>query len=145
MFVHRHLRGLHKQETIMTIQNKGTALITGASTGISAVYADRVAWRGCDLLLVVRNQDKLARLAQHTTDRTGGSVEVLAADMNDKAGLARVETTPKCDASITMLVNNASVGSHKPLLDSEVDAMDVMIALNVTALTRLTYAAAPVM
>lgn len=127
----------------MNTQNKGTALITGASTGIGAVYADRLARRGYDLILVARNQAKLDELAKRITDDTGRSVEVLAADLNDKHGIARVEQTLKNDASITLLVNNAGVGSHKPLLESDVDAMEDMISLNVTALTRLTYAAVP--
>jgi short-subunit dehydrogenase len=131
------------QGNVMTYQDKGTALITGASTGIGAVYADRLARRGYNLILVARNQEKLETLAKHLTDTTGRSVEVIFADLNDKASLSRVETVLKQDASITLLVNNAGVGSHKPLLESDVDAMDDMIALNVTALTRLTYAVAP--
>lgn len=127
----------------MSITNKGIALITGASTGIGAVYADRLARRGYDLILVARNQDKLAQLAQRIKGDTGRAVEVLAADLNDKGGIARVEAALKSNAGITLLVNNAGVGSHKPLLESDVDAMEEMIDLNVTALTRLTYAVAP--
>ncbi|TFW19590.1 SDR family NAD(P)-dependent oxidoreductase [Duganella callida] len=127
----------------MHTPSKGTALITGASTGIGAVYADRLARRGYDLILVARNVIKLGQLARRLTDGTGRNVEVIAADLNDKRDLARVEEVLKHDASITLLVNNAGVGSHKPLLESDVDAMEDMVSLNVTALTRLTYAAAP--
>jgi short-subunit dehydrogenase len=70
---------------------KGTALITGASTGIGAIYADRLAARGYDLILVARNKDKLQALAAQISDKTGRSVEVLAADLGDAADLARVE------------------------------------------------------
>jgi uncharacterized protein len=123
--------------------SKGTALITGASSGIGAVYADRLAKRGYDLILVARNRERLDDLAKRLNDDTGRTVRVVAADLNDKVDLARVETLLRTDAGITVLVNNAGVAAVTPLLDSNVDAMDDMITLNVRALTRLTYAAAP--
>jgi short-subunit dehydrogenase len=124
-------------------QHLGTALVTGASSGIGAVYAERLARRGYDLVLVARNRDRLATLAGRITNDTRRSVEILDADLNDRNALAAVEAKLKEDASITLLVNNAGVGTHTPLLDSDVDAMTRMIDLNVTALTRLTYAAVP--
>ena len=128
----------------MTIQaSKGTALITGASTGIGAVYADRLARRGYDLILVARNQERLRALASRLSNETGQAVETVAADLNDKADLARVEKVLRTDASITLLVNNAGVGGAAPLLDSDVNKMDELISLNIGALTRLTYAAVP--
>jgi uncharacterized protein len=122
---------------------KGTALVTGASTGIGAVYADRLAKRGYDLILVARNEARLNSLSARLTSDTGRSVKVLRADLNNKAELAKVEATLRDDPSITMLVNNAGIGAVTPLLNSDVEKMDDMIALNVTALTRLTFAAAP--
>jgi short-subunit dehydrogenase len=127
----------------MTTQNKGTALITGASSGIGAVYADRLARRGYDLIIVARNRSRLDALAKRLTSETKSSVEVLAADLNNKADLSRVEDALKKDSSITVLVNNAGIGTFAPLLDSNANKMEEMISLNVTALTRLTYAAAP--
>ncbi|AJY09195.1 SDR family oxidoreductase [Burkholderia dolosa] len=127
----------------MTETHRGTAVITGASSGIGAIYADRLARRGYDLILVARNRSRLAALAERITNDTQRSVEIVDADLNDRAALAAVEAKLKEDASITLLVNNAGVGTHAPLLDSDVDAMTRMIDLNVTALTRLTYAAAP--
>ena len=127
----------------MSTTTKGTALITGASSGIGAVYADRLAKRGYDLILVARNQDRLAALARRLSAETGRAVETIAADLNDKADLGRIEAVLKADATITLLVNNAGVGGAGPLLGSDVDKMDDMIQLNVRALTRLTYAAAP--
>ncbi len=123
--------------------DKGTALITGASSGIGAIYADRLARRGYDLILVARNDDRLRALATRLSDTTGRAVETIVADLIDIADLARVETVLRTDASITMLVNNAGVGSAKPLLVSDIGKMSDMIALNVGALTRLTYAAVP--
>jgi len=127
----------------MTEAHKGTALITGASSGIGAIYADRLARRGYDLVLVARNRERLAALSSRITTETRRSVEILDADLGDKAGLAAVDAKLKQDASITLLVNNAGVGTHTPLVDSDVDAMQRMIDLNVSALTRLTYAAVP--
>ncbi|TCG01787.1 SDR family oxidoreductase [Paraburkholderia strydomiana] len=127
----------------MTEAHKGTALITGASSGIGAIYADRLARRGYDLVLVARNRERLAALSSRITTETRRSVEIVDADLGDKAGLAAVEAKLKQDASITLLVNNAGVGTHTPLVDSDVDAMQRMIDLNVSALTRLTYAAVP--
>jgi short-subunit dehydrogenase len=131
------------QGETMATQNKGTALITGASSGIGAVYADRLAKRGYDLIIVARNRSKLDALAKRLTNETKRSVEVLAADLNDKADLARVEDALKKDSSITVLVNNAGIGTFAPLLDSDANKMEEMISLNITALTRLTYAVAP--
>jgi short-subunit dehydrogenase len=127
----------------MAQAHQGTALVTGASSGLGAVYADRLARRGYDLILVARNRDRLIALADRITNETHQSVEIIDADLNDRAALARVEAKLKQDASITLLVNNAGVGTHMRLLDSDVDAMTRMIDLNVTALTRLTYAAIP--
>ena len=123
--------------------NKGTVLITGASSGIGAVYADRLAKRGYDLILVARNGERLRTLASRLSDITGRAVEIVVADLIAADDLARVETTLRTDSSITMLVNNAGVGSAGPLLVSDVGKMSDMIALNVSAVTRLTYAAVP--
>jgi short-subunit dehydrogenase len=131
------------QESKMTNQFKGTALITGASSGIGAVYADRLARRGYDLILVARNKERLQALANRLSNDTGRAVEVFAADLGNKADLASVEERLRSDAGITALVNNAGIGRMAPLLNSDIDEMQTMIELNVTALTRLTYAAAP--
>lgn len=127
----------------MTTSHKGIAVVTGASSGIGAIYADRLARRGYDLILVARNQKKLDDVARRVADGTGRAVSVMAADLNDKADLKRVETLLATEPNITMLVNNAGIGSVAPLLEADVDTMERMIALNVTALTRLTYAAVP--
>ncbi len=122
---------------------KGTALVTGASTGIGAVYAERLAKRGYDLILVARNGDRLRTLADQLTTNTGRKVSSIVADLTNKAELARVEHVLRTDDSITLLVNNAGIGSVASILKDDVDDMEAMIELNITALTRLTYAVAP--
>jgi short-subunit dehydrogenase len=126
-----------------TNAHKGTALITGASSGIGAVYADRMARRGYDLILVARNTDRLTALARKLSDQTGRSVEIVTADLTDKSDLARVEQILRSDASITLLVNNAGAGATAPLLSSDIDKMEGMVALNVVGPMRLTHAVAP--
>lgn len=123
--------------------HKGTALVTGASAGIGAVYADRLAKRGYDLILVARNEARLAARSDRLVAQTGRAAAILPADLNDKGDLARIEGILRSDSRITMLVNNAGVGSVAQLLNATVDDMEEMIALNITALTCLTYAAAP--
>jgi short-subunit dehydrogenase len=124
-------------------ERNGYALITGASTGIGATYAERLARRGYDLILVARDRRRLEDVAARIQRDTGANVDVLPADLTSRADLARVEARLREDASITMLVNNAGVGATAPLVDSNVDEMSRMIALNVDVLTRLTYAAVP--
>jgi hypothetical protein len=85
----------------------GTALVTGASGGIGAVYADRLARRGHDLILVARNRARLEHLARRIAGETGRRVEILAADLGDPGGVAAVERVLRADPSVTMLVNNA--------------------------------------
>src|SRR5689334_7858592 len=106
---------------------KGTALVTGASTGIGAVYADRLAKRGYDLILVARNQSRLATLAHRLKSETGRTIETIVADLSDKADLARIETVLRTRHEITWLVNNAGVAATGPLVESDIEKMDEMI------------------
>src|SRR5471032_1188803 len=115
--------------------SKGTALITGASAGIGAVYADRLARRGYDLILVARNGARLNALASRLTADTGRSVNTIVADLNDKTALSTIERVLRDDQDITVLVNNAGVGSVASVLNGDVNEMEAMIDLNITALT----------
>jgi uncharacterized protein len=126
-----------------TAEIKGTALVTGASSGIGAIYADRLARRGYDLILVARNESRLASLARRLAGDTGRAVETVAADLTKAADLQRVERVLRTNADISLLVNNAGFGAAGPLLVSDVNKMEEMIRLNVTALMRLTYATVP--
>jgi hypothetical protein len=124
--------------------SKGVALVTGASSGIGAVYADRLARRGYDLLLVARDQARLEELAARLRGEAGVAVEVFKADLTSRADLLAVERRLREDASISLIVNNAGIGPDGPLVGADVDYLDRMIELNVTALNRLAIAAATV-
>lgn len=121
----------------------GTVLITGASSGIGAVYADRFARRGHDLILVARNQARLTGVASTLTQQYGVSVRTLAADLATEDGLAAVEAVIAQDDTITHLVNNAGFGSAAPLATADISEMQAMVAINVMAPMRLTYAIVP--
>jgi uncharacterized protein len=123
--------------------SKGTALVTGASRGIGAGYADRLTKRGYDLILVGRSEAPLKALAASLARASGRHITAIVADLNNKIDLAKVESKLREDLSITMLVNNAGTASVAPLLDADIEKMEEMITLNSIALTRLTYAAAP--
>ncbi|MCA0246798.1 MAG: SDR family oxidoreductase [Proteobacteria bacterium] len=118
-----------------------TALVTGASAGIGAAYAERLARRGHDLLLVARDEARLNELARRLHGETGRSVEVLAADLAAPPGLSRIEDRLRSDPSIAMLVNNAGVAVAGPMVGSDVERLAAMVALNVTAAMRLAHAA----
>jgi short-subunit dehydrogenase len=120
----------------------GVALITGASAGIGAVYADRLAHRGLDLVLVARDRAKLEILASRLRGETGRHVEVISADLTDPADLAAIEDR-LAKADIAVLVNNAGAANLLPLSEMTRERIDTMITLNVLALTRLTHAALP--
>ncbi|HEY9663667.1 MAG TPA: SDR family oxidoreductase, partial [Allocoleopsis sp.] len=111
--------------------------------GIGAVYADRLARRGYDLLLVARNQERLEYLAKAIAQNTGRNAEILVADLINPNDLRKVEQRLRDDPRVTLLVNNAGIGATAPLLNSNIDDMSQMITLNVEVLTRLTYAVVP--
>jgi short-subunit dehydrogenase len=119
---------------------KGTAVITGASTGIGAVYADRLAKRGYDLILVARSEEKLSEIAARLKS-TGRRIETIPADLTKAVDVQRIAERLRRDSKITALVNNAGIGSAGKLIDSNIDDLESMIYLNVTALTRLALAA----
>jgi short-subunit dehydrogenase len=122
-----------------------TALVTGASSGIGAVYADRLASRGYDLILVARRKDRLDALASKISATYGRKVEVIGADLANTDDLARIEKILATNPSITVLVNNAGLARLHPLAQSSNEDLSSQIALNITALTRLTHAVLPAM
>ncbi len=121
--------------------SKGTALVTGASTGIGAIYADRFAKRGYNLVLVARDQARLDELAARLRSETGADVEVLPADLALRIDRDKVEARLKRD-DIAVFINNAGMAVNGPTIDSDPDRLDAMIELNVVAASRLARVAA---
>ena len=119
---------------------KPKALITGASTGIGKVYAQRLAKRGYDLVLVARDK---ARLEQLATDlaKVGAASEVLVADLTQTGDVARVAQKLEGDDAISFFLNNAGIATVAPQLETSVATIEKLISLNVTAATRLALAA----
>jgi uncharacterized protein len=130
-------------EACMSTSSKGTALVTGASSGIGAVYADRLARGGYDLILVARDRARLDALAARLSEDTGRSVQVLTADLARPTDLAVVADVLRTNASITMLVNNAGIAMSGDLADADPDRLQRMIQLNVLAPSLLARAAIP--
>lgn len=118
-------------------------LITGASSGIGATYADRFAHRGHDLVLVARDEARLATLAARLREQTGVAIDILPADLTEPADLARVEARLRQDARIGILVNNAGAVGAGGFADPDLDAQQRLIGLNITAVTRLAGAVVP--
>lgn len=120
-----------------------TVLITGASSGIGATYADRFARRGHDLVLVARDKARLDALAARLRKDNGVAVDVLQADLTEPADLAALETRLRDDARIDILINNAGMAQSGSFAAQTAAGIDRLIALNTTALTRLAAAVAP--
>ena len=119
------------------------ALITGASTGIGALYADRLARRGYDVILVARDANRLSALASDITRRTGRSATAVAADLTDAADLVRIERLLRTDPRIDVLVNNAGTGLDGSIAETDAERLEHLVRLNVLAPTRLTAAIVP--
>ena len=124
------------------LQSQGTALVTGASSGIGAIYAQRLAARGFDLLLVARDLERLEAAASALRDAHGVQVEVLKADLTQKDDVLKLEQRLRSDSSISLLLNNAGVAADGLLANADLDQLERMIQLNITAVTRLASAAA---
>ena len=124
------------------MSGRPTALVTGASSGIGAALARRLADRGHELVLVARRQDRLEQLAKELDAQHGTATEVLAADLSTTDGLSRVEARLADDARpVDLLVNNAGFGTSGNFASLDVERQDEMIRLNVVAVVRLTHAA----
>lgn len=120
-----------------------TAVVTGASSGIGAIYADRLANRGYDVILVARRAGRLATLAERLTSSYGCKAEVFVADLEKDSDLVRVERRLSVSPHIQMLVNNAGLSRLAPFAKSPLEDSLSQIALNVVAPTRLTHAVLP--
>jgi len=129
----------------MNRTGKGTALITGASSGIGEVYARRLAVAGYDLLLTARRADRLELLAGDLRQAHGVAVEVFPADLADAESRGRLEQRVAEGPALAMLVNNAGYGTPGPLQRADADLLQGMIDVHLTATVRLCRAALPAM
>ena len=120
-----------------------SVLITGASSGIGATYAERFARRGHDLVLVARDKARLETLAAHVRQEYGVAVDVLQADLTQSSDLEVVEARLRDDSSIGILINNAGIAQSGGFLEQTAQSLTTIIALNTVALTRLASAIAP--
>jgi short-subunit dehydrogenase len=123
--------------------DKPTVLITGASTGIGAAYAERFARRGHDLVLVARNIARMEALADRLRQDTGVATDIIQADLTQPADLAAVETRLRDDVRIGVLVNNAGTAIGGSFIEQSTDDVARLVALNTTAPLRLASAIAP--
>ena len=123
------------------MSTSGTALITGASSGIGATYARRLAARGYDLILVARDTARLEQLAELLIQQHGIQVKVLTADLTAEPDVQRVEAELVNNAQITLLLNNAGMSVEGEFLEADISRINTMLTLNVITPTRLAQAA----
>ena len=123
------------------MSTSGTALITGASSGIGATYAKRMAARGYDLILVARDKARLDQLAALLSEQHAIQVKVLAADLTDEQDVQRVEAELVTNSNITLLLNNAGMSVEGEFLEADINCINTMLTLNIVTPTRLAQAA----
>lgn len=126
-----------------SLGSKPRALVTGASAGIGAAYAERLARDGYDIVLVARRHERLQALAERLRTEAGAQTEVLAADLADPGGLAEVEARVAGDPPVTLLVNNAGFGGYRPFIDIEPKVIDALVDVQIRTVARLSRAALP--
>lgn len=130
-----------RKNNAMTV--KPSVLITGASTGIGATYAQRFAERGHDLVLVARNVEKLEANAARLSKDTGVSVTVFPADLTDETQIAAVEARLREDTSIGVVINNAGGNVAGSFVTQDAQDLTRLVTLNATSVLRLSHAVAP--
>ena len=108
-----------------------TAVVTGASSGIGVAYAERLARRGHNLILVARRRDRLDALATKLTAETSRKVEVLVADLAKPDGVRSVEKLLVKRQDVDILVNNAGLGALGPATKTDPDAVESLVLVNV--------------
>ena len=126
-----------------SINKKGTAVVTGASSGLGEIFADRLAQRGYNLILVARRKERLELLAEKLQSKHRVNVTIVVADLSSEADLQNVADDLKNDESITLLINNAGTATLAPSTTTSVAQQKAMVDVNVTALMILSNAVLP--
>lgn len=129
----------------MSTATSKTALVTGASVGIGKAFAEELARRGHDLVLVARDEERLGEVAAGITARHAVRADVLVADLTSTEGVEAVSSRLSAPEGVEVLVNNAGKGSHGPFAEASADSQLSQIDLNVRALVELTHAVLPEM
>lgn len=124
-------------------QSRPLALVTGASSGIGAAYAERLARDGYDLILVARRRDRLEALAERLRREAGAESEPVGADLVDPDAVSRLEARLAGEERLALLVNNAGFGGYGPFVEVEPRVIDDLIGVHIRTVTRLTRAALP--
>jgi uncharacterized protein len=124
-------------------RSRPLALVTGASSGIGAAFAERLARDGYDLILVARRRDRLEALAKRLQIEAGTEAKPFVADLADAEALSQVEVQVVSDDRLDLLVNNAGFGGYRPFDEVEPKVVDELIAVHVRAVAQLTRAAIP--
>jgi short-subunit dehydrogenase len=119
------------------------ALVTGASSGIGAAFAKRLAASGYDLVLVARREQRLVAAARELTSQYGVNVEVVVADLTDDDGIAKVVAHIEREPSLALLVNNAGFSGYGPFAEMSHEVLTGLIMIHVDATARLSRAAVP--
>lgn len=128
------------------MSNIGTALITGASSGIGLELARIHAANGGNLVLVARSADKLHTLQQQLQSEHHIHVEVIAMDLAQPGAAQRIhQATEAAGIEVQLLINNAGFGGHGLFHQRRLGSEQAMIAVNIGALTELTHAYLPAM
>ena len=141
MMMIMNIGSIREKSNAMTVTP--SVLITGASTGIGAAYAERFARRGHDLVLVARDTARMEALRGRLHQETGVAIDIIQADLTQPAELATVEARLRDDARIGILVNNAGTAIGGSFIEQSTDDVARLVALNTTALLRLASAIAP--
>lgn len=122
---------------------RSVALVTGASSGIGATYAERLASVGHDLVLVARRADRLEALAERLRERHGVLARVVIADLSEDRGIEAVTSSIEREPELAVLVNDAGFSGYGPFAEIPPERIDRLIEIHCRATTRLTRAALP--
>jgi uncharacterized protein len=133
----------YAKEMEMSEQDKGIAVVTGASSGLGKIYADRFAKRGYDLILVARRKARLDALSTELQQKYKIKAQVLVADLGDETDHRRVGEAIAANERITLLLNNAGTSVLAPSIDTSIDEIENQISVNAKAVTHLSLAILP--